>query len=237
MDGMCVCVLFYAFFALFCVGFYVVADDDVDLPVLYAACCLLYACCCRRLLQRPNNLQKPNSKTYKKKVDPLDGTTNFVHGYPFSCVCVGLSIKQEPVVGVVYNPILNELFAARRGGGAFLNGERISVSGTAGALFLFVGVCLRVFAAVSHIQQPTTLKTISSNKHTHKRLAETKKIRPEARAVRHRNRHHARRRHSGRRLRPRLGADGRGAQPALLRVVRDEFVRRRVRAARRVLRG
>lgn len=39
-------------------------------------------------------------------VDPLDGTTNFVHGYPFSCVSIALSVGQEPVVGVVYNPIL-----------------------------------------------------------------------------------------------------------------------------------
>jgi fructose-1,6-bisphosphatase/inositol monophosphatase family enzyme len=42
----------------------------------------------------------------QRQVDPLDGTTNFVHGYPFSCVCIALSIEQQPVVGVVYNPIL-----------------------------------------------------------------------------------------------------------------------------------
>jgi len=61
-------------------------------------------------------------------VDPLDGTTNFVHGYPFSCVSVGMCEKGEPVVGVVYNPITEEMFTATRGGGAYLNDERISCS-------------------------------------------------------------------------------------------------------------
>eukprot|EP00793_Prasinoderma_coloniale_P005671 PRCOL_00004145-RA len=63
-------------------------------------------------------------------VDPLDGTTNFVHRFPFSCVCVGLAVDKKAVVGVVHNPILKETFHAQRGQGAFLNGERISVSST-----------------------------------------------------------------------------------------------------------
>ncbi|ONK76282.1 uncharacterized protein A4U43_C03F25980 [Asparagus officinalis] len=61
-------------------------------------------------------------------VDPLDGTTNFVHGYPFVCVSIGLTIGKVPTVGVVYNPILNELFTAIRGQGAFLNGYPIKAS-------------------------------------------------------------------------------------------------------------
>eukprot|EP00245_Coleochaete_scutata_P007108 TRINITY_DN22202_c0_g1_i1.p1 TRINITY_DN22202_c0_g1~~TRINITY_DN22202_c0_g1_i1.p1 ORF type:complete len:297 (-),score=56.91 TRINITY_DN22202_c0_g1_i1:204-1094(-) len=61
-------------------------------------------------------------------VDPLDGTTNFVHRFPFVCVSIGLSVKKEVVVGVVYNPILHELFTAVRGQGAFLNGQPISAS-------------------------------------------------------------------------------------------------------------
>ena len=56
-----------------------------------------------------------------------------MHGFPFSCVCVGLAIKQRPVAGVVFNPILNELYSARQGGGAFCNGARIRVSETDGA--------------------------------------------------------------------------------------------------------
>lgn len=62
--------------------------------------------------------------------DPLDGTTNFVHSFPFVCVSLGLVIKKEVVVGVVYNPILKELFTAVRGEGAKLNGKPIHASKT-----------------------------------------------------------------------------------------------------------
>nr|GMD11339.1 inositol monophosphatase 3 [Ipomoea batatas] len=48
-------------------------------------------------------------------VDPLDGTTNFVHGFPFVCVSIGLTIGKIPTVGVVYNPIMNELFTGVHG--------------------------------------------------------------------------------------------------------------------------
>ncbi|XP_058070726.1 inositol monophosphatase 3 [Magnolia sinica] len=61
-------------------------------------------------------------------VDPLDGTTNFVHGFPFVCVSIGLTIGKVPTVGVVYNPIINELFTGIRGQGAFLNGKCIKAS-------------------------------------------------------------------------------------------------------------
>ncbi|XP_068641359.1 inositol monophosphatase 3 [Aristolochia californica] len=61
-------------------------------------------------------------------VDPLDGTTNFVHGYPFVCVSIGLTIEKVPTIGVVYNPIMNELFTGVRGQGAFLNGHPIKAS-------------------------------------------------------------------------------------------------------------
>ncbi|PKI74015.1 hypothetical protein CRG98_005632 [Punica granatum] len=61
-------------------------------------------------------------------VDPLDGTTNFVHGFPFVCISIGLTIGKVPTVGVVYNPIMNELFTGIRGKGAFLNGNPIKVS-------------------------------------------------------------------------------------------------------------
>ena len=61
-------------------------------------------------------------------VDPLDGTTNFVHAFPFSCVSIGLAVKKKPVVGVVFNPISNECFTAVVSNGARLNGKPISVS-------------------------------------------------------------------------------------------------------------
>ncbi|KAM1593408.1 hypothetical protein ACFX1Z_036780 [Malus domestica] len=61
-------------------------------------------------------------------VDPVDGTINFVHGFPFVCVSIGLTIGKIPTIGVVYNPIIDELFTGIRGGGAFLNGNPIKVS-------------------------------------------------------------------------------------------------------------
>lgn len=61
-------------------------------------------------------------------IDPLDGTTNFAHGYPHFAVSIGLEFKGRPVVGVVYDPMRDELFTAVDGDGATLNGEPISVS-------------------------------------------------------------------------------------------------------------
>jgi myo-inositol-1(or 4)-monophosphatase len=61
-------------------------------------------------------------------VDPLDGTTNFAHGYPCFAVSIGLVEEGEPLVGVVLNPIANELYTASRGEGAYLNHKRIRVS-------------------------------------------------------------------------------------------------------------
>jgi myo-inositol-1(or 4)-monophosphatase len=61
-------------------------------------------------------------------IDPLDGTTNYFHGFPCFCVSIGLEVEGEVKIGVVYNPTLNELFHAEKGKGAFLNGERIVVS-------------------------------------------------------------------------------------------------------------
>ena len=63
-------------------------------------------------------------------IDPLDGTTNYAHGYPCFCVSIGLALKGRLEVGVVYDPIRDEMFAAERGRGASLNGRRISVSRT-----------------------------------------------------------------------------------------------------------
>jgi myo-inositol-1(or 4)-monophosphatase len=63
-------------------------------------------------------------------VDPLDGTTNYVHDCPAYCVSVGLEVAGELVVGVIFDPRQNELFAAARGRGATLNGRPLRTSGT-----------------------------------------------------------------------------------------------------------
>ncbi len=61
-------------------------------------------------------------------IDPVDGTTNYAHAYPWFCSSIALEIEGELVAGVIYNPIYDELFTATKGEGAFLNGNRLSVS-------------------------------------------------------------------------------------------------------------
>ena len=77
---------------------------------------------------------------YRWYIDPLDGTTNFAHGFPVFCVSMGLEHRAsslapdedgEIVAGVIYDPLRDELFAAEKGKGAYLNGTRIHVSKTA----------------------------------------------------------------------------------------------------------
>ena len=58
-------------------------------------------------------------------IDPVDGTTNFVHGFPFVCICVGLVVKKEPILGIIYNPILNEMYWGIKGKGAFMNDKTL----------------------------------------------------------------------------------------------------------------
>ncbi|MCS7157088.1 MAG: inositol monophosphatase [Blastocatellia bacterium] len=67
---------------------------------------------------------------YRWLIDPLDGTTNYAHGYPFFCVALALEYQGEIVLGVVYDPLREELFVAERGAGATLNGRPIRVSRT-----------------------------------------------------------------------------------------------------------
>ncbi len=61
-------------------------------------------------------------------IDPLDGTNNFSHGFPHVAISLGLVVEGQPVVGVAYDPLREETFAARAGGGATLNGQPIRVS-------------------------------------------------------------------------------------------------------------
>lgn len=61
-------------------------------------------------------------------VDPLDGTTNFAHSFPIFCISIGLEHQGELIAGVIYDPMRDELFAAERGKGAYLNQRRMKVS-------------------------------------------------------------------------------------------------------------
>lgn len=69
-------------------------------------------------------------KTFKWIIDPLDGTTNFAHGFPWFCVSVALESNGEICLGVIHNPILKETFSVLKENGAFLNGTPIRVSKT-----------------------------------------------------------------------------------------------------------
>jgi myo-inositol-1(or 4)-monophosphatase len=68
---------------------------------------------------------------YRWYVDPLDGTTNFAHGFPVFCVSMGLEHKGRRVAGVIFDPTRDEMFSAEQGSGAHLNGQPIHVSKTA----------------------------------------------------------------------------------------------------------
>ena len=68
---------------------------------------------------------------YKWYVDPLDGTTNFAHGYPVFCVSLAVEFRGQRIAGVIYDPTRDEMFSAAKGSGAQLNDEAIHVSPTA----------------------------------------------------------------------------------------------------------
>lgn len=64
-------------------------------------------------------------------VDPLDGTTNYAHGFPMFCVSLGLARRNEVVAGVIFDPVRNELYTAEQGGGSYRDSTRLQVSGIA----------------------------------------------------------------------------------------------------------
>lgn len=69
-----------------------------------------------------------SDKTHRFIVDPLDGTTNFLHGMPLFAISIALERENELVAGVIHNPILNETYVAERGKGAFVNDRRLRVA-------------------------------------------------------------------------------------------------------------
>jgi myo-inositol-1(or 4)-monophosphatase len=74
---------------------------------------------------------RESGSDYRWYVDPLDGTTNFAHGFPVFCVSLAVAHKEKVVAGVIYDPTRDELFAAERGQGAYLNQRKMRVSQTA----------------------------------------------------------------------------------------------------------
>ncbi|MBN2321681.1 MAG: inositol monophosphatase [Acidobacteria bacterium] len=80
------------------------------------------------LAEEKNNETRGGACTWV--IDPLDGTTNYAHGFPFFSVSIGLEISGKVLLGIVYDPVRDELFTARKGSGAFCNNEPLHVSKT-----------------------------------------------------------------------------------------------------------
>jgi myo-inositol-1(or 4)-monophosphatase len=74
--------------------------------------------------------ESANRSRYLWVVDPLDGTTNYAHGFPVYCVSIALLENDKPIAACIYNPNLDECFTAEKGAGACLNGQRITISQT-----------------------------------------------------------------------------------------------------------
>lgn len=80
------------------------------------------------ILAEESDLESGSDSDFRWVIDPLDGTTNYTHAYPFFGPSIALLHKGEPVIGVVLLPLINEEFTAIKGDGAYLNGKPISVS-------------------------------------------------------------------------------------------------------------
>ncbi len=80
-------------------------------------------------IQSEESPARESGSPYRWIIDPLDGTTNFIHGYPMFAVSIGLAHENRMHLGVVFDPLRNELFKAEAGAGAWLNDKRIGVSG------------------------------------------------------------------------------------------------------------
>ena len=81
------------------------------------------------IIAEESSITKKNSK-YRWVIDPLDGTTNFVHNLPIFAVSIGLQFNEDTILGVVYNPVADRCFFAEKNGGSFLNGKPIHITST-----------------------------------------------------------------------------------------------------------
>jgi myo-inositol-1(or 4)-monophosphatase len=95
-------------------------------------------------LLEESGIVKGEDPDHRWIVDPLDGTTNFLHGVPHFSISIGLERRGELVAGVVYDPIKDELFCAEKGAGAYLNDRRLRVSGRSDLASCLIGTGIPV---------------------------------------------------------------------------------------------
>jgi myo-inositol-1(or 4)-monophosphatase len=104
---------------------------DVDLQSEQEVCAtLLAAFPTHSVLGEEGGARVGTDPRYRWIVDPIDGTTNYAHGFPFFCVSIGFEVEGKLTLGVAYAPSLDELFVAEAGRGATVNGRPIQVSAT-----------------------------------------------------------------------------------------------------------
>ncbi|TVY03211.1 inositol monophosphatase family protein [Cohnella terricola] len=104
-------------------------------------------------------LQDVSNAEYLWIVDPVDGTTNYVHGFPFYSVSIALAHRGQVIVGVVYDPSRDELFVAERGKGAYVHGRKMQVSQEA---TLNQSLIATGFPADPHVALPANMKGIQA---------------------------------------------------------------------------
>lgn len=75
------------------------------------------------------SLKEDGSGEYRWIIDPLDGTTNYIHGYPVFSVSIALELNRDIIMGLIYDPLRGDIFTAEKGDGAFLNGQPVKISG------------------------------------------------------------------------------------------------------------
>jgi len=93
-------------------------------------------------------------------IDPLDGTTNFMHAIPHFAISIALERQGTIVAGVIYNPITDEMYTAERGGGAYLNDKRMRVSARRDLTQSVIGTGLPFFGMPNHERELTELKAV-----------------------------------------------------------------------------
>ena len=105
-------------------GYYTQADIDSETYLKEK----LYALFAADFIAEESGVSGERNNGYRWVIDPLDGTTNFAHRIPYFCVSVALTQDDEPILGAVYNPLMDEYYTAKKGAGATLNGRSIQVS-------------------------------------------------------------------------------------------------------------